>query len=374
MNGIISHLNSVFVERNEAVEALALAVLARKHVVLLGPPGTAKSTLIRTFARLLGDLRVFQWQLTRFSTPEELFGPVDVSALEQGQYRRVTDAKLPEAELAYVDEVFKANSAILNSLLAIMQERVFFNNGHPTPVPLVSLIGASNEVPEEEGLEALWDRFLLRVNVGYIAEQGAFRSLLAAPVPDPDTLTPLASHDDLIAAQTAVAQVSIPGLVMDRVVTLRDEANSRGIVASDRRYVEALDLIRAMAFLDSRAEAVEDDLLVFRHILWQDPAQAREVAQLVYGVANPLLAAVQEIIEDAFAAYRQASDGAKAAGGARAEADALMEGIASLKEAKAKVAEIERQAAGRAAAQAKVDEAAKKVTAWQAELLKTLGV
>lgn len=369
--GEVKKICDMFVERADAVEVLLLAVLARQHVVLLGPPGTAKTALIRTFARAV-DLRVFSWQLTRFSTPEELFGPVDVAALERGQYRRVTAGKLPEAELVYLDEIFKANSAILNALLSAMQERIFYNDGQPAPISLISLIGASNEVPEEDGLEALWDRFLLRVRVGYIAERGAFRQMLATRIPK-ESISPIISRSDLDAAQAAVERVVIPDAILDRIVTLRDEANARGIIASDRRYVEALSLLRAAAFLDGRDEVIEDDLLVFRHVLWQDPAQIQEVTQLVFSVTNPVMGAVQEILDDALSAYRQALDRAKA-DSARAQAEALMEGIALLKEAKAKLAELEQQAAGRPAALATVSEAAAKVSGWQSELLKSLGV
>jgi MoxR-like ATPase len=141
-------------------------VLAGEHVLLLGPPGTAKSALVRAIAQAFGGT-YFERLLTKFSTPEELFGPISLKALEQDRYQRVTAGKLPEAEFAFVDEVFKANSAILNSLLTAMNERLFHNDGAPTQMPLVALFGASNELPEGKELEALFDRFLLRFDVQY---------------------------------------------------------------------------------------------------------------------------------------------------------------------------------------------------------------
>ena len=171
-----------FPERREAIDGALTAVLAGEHVLFLGPPGTAKSALVRAIAQAFGG-SYFERLLTKFSTPEELFGPISLKALEQDRYQRVTTAKLPEAEFAFVDEVFKANSAILNSLLTAMNERLFHNDGAPMQMPLVSLFGASNELPEGRDLEALFDRFLLRFEVGYLLQPGNLKLVLAAPDP-----------------------------------------------------------------------------------------------------------------------------------------------------------------------------------------------
>src|SRR6266545_4257585 len=131
-----------FPERKDVIDGALAAVLAGEHVLLLGPPGTAKSALVRTIAQAFGG-RYFERLLTKFSTPEELFGPVSLKALEQDRFARVTADKIPEAEFAFVDEIFKANSAILNSLLSLVNERVFHNDGLPLACPLVSMFGAS---------------------------------------------------------------------------------------------------------------------------------------------------------------------------------------------------------------------------------------
>lgn len=142
-----SHLGACFFEREEVIEGCLVALGCREHLLMLGPPGTAKSQLITALIRMVSGARLFQWQLTRFSTPEELFGPVSLRGLQEDRYRRVTDGLLPEAHVAYIDEVFKAGPANLNLMLSVMNERIFCNDGRPQTCNLVSLFGASNEVP-----------------------------------------------------------------------------------------------------------------------------------------------------------------------------------------------------------------------------------
>src|SRR5699024_10820526 len=146
-------LNGKFFEREKEVEALLVALLSQQHMLLIGPAGTAKSQLATELANIISESNYFQWLLTRFTTPEELFGPLNLKELEQGVYKRNTANKLPEAEISFLDEIFKSNSAILNSLLTLINERLFYNNGSPEETPIMTIVGASNEYPEEdEGL------------------------------------------------------------------------------------------------------------------------------------------------------------------------------------------------------------------------------
>ncbi|MEW5935842.1 MAG: AAA family ATPase, partial [Bacillota bacterium] len=236
LRDVESYLQSRFFERAEVVRGCLLALLAREHVLLLGPPGTAKSQLVNELAACLG-LRYFSWLLTRFSTPEELFGPVSLRALQEDRYARVTAGKLPEAEVAFLDEVFKASSAILNTLLGVMNERVFFNDGQGTRVPLVSLFGASNEVPQgddESALQAFSARFLLRYQVQPLAEQSAFRAMLDLCEPDASA-RPVLPREELFRAQEEAARVEVPSEVKDAVFALRKELADQGVVISDRQ-------------------------------------------------------------------------------------------------------------------------------------------
>src|SRR4249920_804929 len=138
-----------FLDKQEVIRLLLVSVAAGEHMLLVGPPGTAKSALVRTFARLM-DARYFEYLLTRFTEPNELFGPVDIAAFREGRYVRRIEGMLPQAEIVFLDEIFKSNSAILNSLLHVINERRFSNGPNVVDVPLISLYAASNEVPNDE--------------------------------------------------------------------------------------------------------------------------------------------------------------------------------------------------------------------------------
>src|ERR1017187_1684821 len=155
-------LEDRFLGKDEIVRLLLVATSAGEHAVLVGPPGTAKSALIRTFARLM-QARYFEYLLTRFTEPNEIFGPVDIAAFREGRYERRTEGMLPDAEIVFLDEVFKSNSAILNALLTLLNERRYTSGGTVLKTPLLSAFGASNEVPTDETLTAIFDRFLLRI-------------------------------------------------------------------------------------------------------------------------------------------------------------------------------------------------------------------
>src|SRR5580765_2988672 len=175
---IREELNHNFQERAELIDGALCALLSGSHVLIIGPPGTAKSMLSDELCRRIEGANYFQWLLTKFSTPEEIFGAVSLKALEQDDYRRVTSRKLPEAHIAFLDEIFKANSSILNAILTLINERLFHNGKEVGSVPLLTLFGASNELPEEEELTALYDRFLVRFVVGYITEDYHFLRML----------------------------------------------------------------------------------------------------------------------------------------------------------------------------------------------------
>lgn len=284
-------LSSQYAERDEAIEGLTVGLIARQHTLLIGPPGTGKSALVSDLTRRITGTNYFQWLLTRFSTPEELFGPVSLKELEQGVYKRNTAGKLPEAHICYLDELFKANSAILNALLTLINERIFYNNGAPVRVPLQSVIGSSNEYPEEgEGLEALFDRFLLRFEVDYIGEEQSFLSMLRGSPSIPADM----SLDELYQLQFFSDAVLIPDDVLEALAKIRKALKDEGIHPSDRRFKQSLSVIRAKAVLSGRDRAVVDDILMLKNSLWERPEQRQKVTEIVRKHAQDVVKAKLE--------------------------------------------------------------------------------
>jgi len=300
---IRNELTATYLEREEVVEGLLCALVAGQHVLLLGPPGTAKSELAHEMCKRVEDARYFQWLLTRFTTPEELFGPISLKGLEQDRYVRVTDGKLPRAHVAFLDEVFKASSSILNTLLAILNERRFDGGDGPAQVPLFSMVGAANELPEDEELSALYDRFLLRYQVDYLEEDFRFLQMLtAAPAGEQTTV----SMKELAEARERSRAVTVPGEVLRDVAELRRRLAEKDVVVSDRRWRQSLDLLRARAALSGRERVTGDDLGLYCHMLWTDPAEKaiveeclREVAHGHEDEAEKLLYQAREIAENA---------------------------------------------------------------------------
>src|SRR5215207_3458105 len=175
---VTDRLKRQFVGREEVIDLIALAVVAGEHLFLFGPPGTAKSALVREFAGAV-RCRYFEYLLTRFSEPNEVFGPIDLVRLGEGTVATVTAGMLPEAEFVFLDELFNANSAILNNLLTVLNERVYRRGAEVHRLPLLALFAASNHLPEDDALRALFDRFLLRCHVDNLRRE-AMPALLAA--------------------------------------------------------------------------------------------------------------------------------------------------------------------------------------------------
>jgi len=366
---IEQELNEHYFERKEVVKGLIVGLLTKQHVLLLGPPGTAKSMLANDICSRIGG-QYFHWLLARTSTPEELFGPISLKALENDSYQRITTNKLPEATVAFVDEIFKCNSAVLNTMLSVLNERLFFNDGTPVKVPLQMTVGASNELPEDrEELDALWDRFMMRFIVKGIRDPRNFEKMIAGTTQKTSAPTTLTAQE-LEQAQSDVAAVSLDK-VLPRITELRSKIISDlNIAVSDRRWNTCAILIKAHAWLEGRQEATEDDLEVLSSALWTDPSQITQVRQVIMSLANPFDQQALELHDQAVELHMNAM----AAKDERSTAVGT-EVNAKLKRIINQLQNIENQAANGGKNTARIEEIKQQIVEWNREVInKCLGI
>jgi MoxR-like ATPase len=285
-------LDQNFLDKQEIIRLLTISVIAGEHMILVGPPGTAKSALIRLFAQLI-DARYFEYLLTRFTEPNELFGPVDMSAFRQGEYRRRVDGMLPEAEIVFMDEVFKANSAILNSLLTLLNERRYANGPNIVQCPLLSVFGASNEVPNDDNLQALFDRFLLRVRSNNL-DSYHFHNLVNRGIAN--EMRQITGQAGAIRPMLAAAELHRLHGAYNNMMNFSEEflttykglvfqIRSEGISVSDRRVVKLTKLFAASALFDGRAQVCDADFFVLKHT-WNSLDQSEILEEIVTPVVD----------------------------------------------------------------------------------------
>lgn len=289
---VARQMGNQFLDKQEIIRLMVISAIAGEHMVIVGPPGTAKSAMIDMFARLI-DAKYFEYLLTRFTEPNELFGPVDISAFREGRYTRRIENMLPSAEVVFLDEIFKSNSAILNSLLHLINERKFQNGPEVLTVPLISLFAASNEVPNDDNLAAMFDRFLLRALSDNL-DSYHFHELMKKGVAlevrkmtgRRSELRPAFSANDLRVIQANFDKFMVfPEEFLAKYKSLIFQIRSEGISVSDRRAVKLLKLFAASAVFDGRTRVHDGDLFVLRHI-WNNLDQVELLAEIVNPVVD----------------------------------------------------------------------------------------
>lgn len=280
LNDVLQHLKKTFVGKDDIIDLMGICLAGRENLFLLGPPGTAKSAMVRALASLL-EGKTFEYLLTRFTEPNELFGPFDIRKLREGDLVTNTEGMLPEASLVFLDELLNANSAILNSLLMALNEKIFRRGKETKALPALLFIGASNHLPEDEALQALFDRFLLRVHCDNVDPADLEKVLQAGwQLEQPYRATPVKITADEVRELQHITTTIDLSAIRGAYITLIQQLRNAGIQISDRRAVKLQRLIAASAVLCKRDTAILSDMWVLRYI-WDTEEQQELIAAIV---------------------------------------------------------------------------------------------
>lgn len=367
---IEQELSRTFLERDEAIRAIMLTVLARQHAVLLGPPGTAKSDIINSLSDRIagpsGSAQFFVYLMTKQTNEEEIFGPPDVNAFRQGIYQRVVARKLPTAHFAFLDELFKANTAISNALLTAMNERLYDDGQGRMRIPLISLFGASNELPQGEELAAFWDRLVTRLMVNYVSDS-AFGQLLRTATQTRQAPTTL-DLKDLETLQAMVVTLPIPNSVYEAMIALRKDLAGKGIIASDRRWLQMLRFVQASALIEGRDRVEEDDLIVMKDALWSNPEQRQDIARMAAKLANPLNGKAVELGDQAASVYEPAMSAQRGGDSDEQKMQVAIQALTKIKNIRGQLDRLLEQAQAQGRNPQKIDRELGKVKAMQMQL------
>jgi len=279
---VLANIKATFIGKDDIIDLLGISLVAKENTFLLGPPGTAKSAIVKALSKGIENGKNFEYLLTRFTEPNELFGPFDIKKLREGELVTNTEGMMPEASMVFLDEIFNANSAILNSLLMALNEKVLRRGKQVLKLPALMFVGASNVLPEDEALAALYDRFLIRVKCDYVNPDLLNQVLLAGwklekgTVGEAATITP----NTITELQAYAKKVNL-NPILNSYVALIHTIRNTGINISDRRAVKLQNLIAASAVMCNREEAILSDLWVLKYI-WE----TEEQIEVLEGIIN----------------------------------------------------------------------------------------
>lgn len=310
-------------EKEQIIAVALLCAVAGENMFLLGPPGTAKSMVASRLKRVFKDGKSFDYLMSRFSTPDEIFGPIAISRLKnEDRYERLTTGYLPEADVVFLDEIWKAGPSIQNTLLTIVNEHIFHNGGQIIHCPMKMLIAASNELPaKDEGLEALWDRFLVRMVSNCIENHDAFFKMIMSKSCEPSELDDkLYITDELYARwQNESKAVGINETVINAIKALRktfsdlekEDNNQLRYYISDRHWRKAYRLMQTSAYLNGRREIDMSDYLLLIHSFWNDveciPNVLNAICSSISDATIKSLNQIERLIRDMMTARKEQS-------------------------------------------------------------------
>lgn len=286
---ILEHLSENMYEREHIIALTLLGALSGTNTFLLGSPGTAKSLISRKISQAFNQPKYFEYLMNRFSTPEEVFGPVSIKALKEDKYTRKIENYLPNTDFAFLDEIWKSSPAILNALLTLVNEKLFKNGDEIVHVPLKALVSASNEIPpENQGLEALYDRFILRLIVNPIEDKDNFLNLISnKPSSSKVDIDPklLIKEEEWKKWLDEIHKVSFSSEINNVILMIRklisDLPEDQRIYVSDRRWQRAAYLLKAAAFFNGRTEVLLSEIFLLKYCLWNKEDNFSQISQII---------------------------------------------------------------------------------------------
>ena len=290
-------LKTVYLDRSEAIDLILVGLLAKMHIFLGGKPGTGKTELAKAVSDAITGTTFFHYLMTKTTVAEEVLGAPDLAELQKGKFVRDTEAMLPEAHLALMDEIGKANSIVRNSALGLMNEREFLNGKTKLQSPLITMIGCSNELLDGEEDGAFWDRLSLRYMVDYLGDED-LRILLLRKTGNiySPKITTMLSLAELEQMQTDVKNVTFPAPVIDSLIDLQRELKKENYIVSTRKYVQIVTILKAYAYLQEEPEVSEDSFEILNHVIWNHPREQALIRKIVAKVGNPVNIQAQEIL------------------------------------------------------------------------------
>lgn len=293
-------MNLIFPERQSLIRGALTALLAKEHVLILGPPGTAKSMLAKIFADAVAGGSYFELLLTKFTTVEEVFGPISFVQLKQDKYIRLLDGYAADARIVVLDEIFKASSSINNCTLTLINERTYHNGGTVVPVPLEMLMAMSNEYPQDPSLDALFDRFAFKYWVDYISDRDTMEYLLSGK--NINKNVGRIDEQDLALLRNEVCKMQFGDSCLNTLLNIKAALEDKGFFASDRTWVKAVKIVKARAVLNGRSSVGSSDFMVLSDVMWLKHSDRDTMNTIIGNAADPYGSRAEAIIDGVKAA------------------------------------------------------------------------
>lgn len=309
---IEDYLNNFFLERETLISLLLLTIFSRQNMFILGKPGVAKSEIVNQASLVIKNARIFRYLLTKYTTPEEIFGSISLGELKKDRFYRKIVNKLADVEIAFLDEIFKGNSSILNSLLMIANEKIFINDNEVINVPLISLFGASNEIPDEEEMEelqALYDRFTIK----YIAEpikdfRNFSRLLLSDDSPVQPNSNIFLELDELSAIYSQSQNIIPDQNILNLIYEVREYCYKNNYYVSDRKFRNIVKVLKVCACVNGRSNIITEDLFILPYMIWEKPEEFITIKQDVHAILfehifNNILSKISIRVSESFSKF-----------------------------------------------------------------------